>query len=55
MDTVNAGDMLNNMKIWKMNQTMKNDNDIMAGNMSMMDSSMMKGNIAQAVNNRLYF
>jgi hypothetical protein len=44
-----TGDMLNNMKSWKMNQTMKNDNDSMAENMSMMDSSMMKDNTTQAV------
>jgi predicted carbohydrate-binding protein with CBM5 and CBM33 domain len=42
-------DMLNNAKIWKMNQSMKNDNDSMAENMSVMDSSMMKGNAIQAV------
>jgi hypothetical protein len=44
-----TADMLNNMKSWKMNQTMKNDNDSMAENMSMMDSSMMKDNTTEAV------
>jgi hypothetical protein len=44
-----TADMLNNMKAWKMNQTMKNDNDSMAENMSMIDSSMMKDNTTQAV------
>ena len=44
-----TGDMLNNMKSWKMNQTMKNDNDSMAENTSRINSSMMKGNTIQAV------
>jgi hypothetical protein len=42
-------DMLNNMKSWKMNQTMKNDNDSTAENMSMKDSLMMKGNTTPAM------
>jgi hypothetical protein len=44
-----TGDMLNDVKGWKMIQTMKNDNDCMAENISMMDSSMSKGNIVQVV------
>ena len=42
-------DMLNNMKSWKMNQTMKNDNDSTAENMSMTDSLKMKGNTTPAM------
>jgi hypothetical protein len=39
-----TGGMINNMKDWKMNQSMMSDNDSMAENMSMVDKSMMKGN-----------
>jgi hypothetical protein len=39
-----TGDMIKNMKDWRMNQSIMGDNDGMAKNMSMVDKSVMKGN-----------
>ena len=39
-----TGDMIKNMKDWRMNQSIMSYNDSMAKNMSMVDKSVMKGN-----------
>ncbi len=39
-----TGDMMKNMKDWRMNQSIMRYNDSMAKNMSMVDKSVMKGN-----------
>jgi hypothetical protein len=53
--TLTTEDMLNNAKIWKMNQATKNDNDRITEIMSTMDSLMMKGNAIQEFNDNYIF